>query len=273
MFYIAVFDGRKGETYIFKADSFNRSARVPSLQSREFSLLPLLSFTRMQLLIPLLFASMALAVPTRSCDVSSAMVDVPANSALPPPTHQVSFLALGVGTQNYTCTSAGNYTTAGALAELFDISCLYGTEYLSKLPSAALQLWEKVPVSTNALTAIKSLPLPRPAASSILGQHYFVTNPVTGSGISPKWDFTSAAFAGNSDAFVIAARAAGVPAPTGSSDVDWLLLTNVKGSLADEVYRTDTRSGQPPASCTPGSAPITVKYTALYWFTGGSVKE
>ncbi|KAF5367514.1 hypothetical protein D9758_003768 [Tetrapyrgos nigripes] len=223
----------------------------------------------MQLLIPLLFTSMALAVPTRrSCDVSSAVVDVPANSALTPPTHQVSFLALGVGTQNYTCTSAGSYTTAGAVAEVFDVSCLYGTETLSELPSAALQCWEQLPASADASTAIQCLPS---AASSILGQHYFVTNPVTGSGISPKWDFTSAAFAGNSDAFVIAARAAGITAPTGSSDVDWLFLTNVKGSLANEIYRTDTRGGQPPASCTPGSAPITVKYTALYLTLGGGI--
>ncbi|KAF5367747.1 hypothetical protein D9758_009867 [Tetrapyrgos nigripes] len=227
----------------------------------------------MQLFVPLLFASMALAAPTRSCDLSYAVVDVPANSALTPPTHPVSFLALGVGTQNYTCTSAGSFTTAGAVAELFDVSCLYGTKFLSELPSAALRLWEKVPVYTDAVTAIESLPLPGPAASSILGQHYFVINPVTGSGISPKWDFTSGAFAGNPDAFMVGARAAGIPAPTGPSDIDWLLLTNIEGLLADEVYRTDTRSGQPPASCAPGSEPITVKYTALYWLTGGSIKK
>lgn len=88
---------------------------------------------------------------------------------------------------------------------------------------------------------------------------------MTGAGI-PKFDFTTSGVnAGNVDAFVLTKKAFGAPAPTGMQDVDWLSLTNIgAGKLADEVYRTDTREGQPPASCTPGSEPITVKYAAKY---------
>jgi hypothetical protein len=86
------------------------------------------------------------------------------------------------------------------------------------------------------------------------GQHYFVPNP-SGQGLSPVWDFTSTGRnSGKKNAYVLAARAGGAPAPTGAQDVDWLVLSSVSGGLAKEVYRTDTREGQPPASVSPFSA-------------------
>jgi hypothetical protein len=92
--------------------------------------------------------------------------------------------------------------------------------------------------------------------SIILGQHYFVTNPITGVGISPKWDFTSSGqTAGNPNAFVIAAKVASIPAPTGPNDVAWLSLDSVQGELATQVFRTDTRGGQPPASVSTSQYP------------------
>ncbi|ESK90731.1 malate dehydrogenase [Moniliophthora roreri MCA 2997] len=189
---------------------------------------------------PLVTSLLALAVTSvsatvRTCDVSSVKVSA---GSLPAQKAPTKYIAFGFGTQNYTCGADGKYASAGAVAELLDISCGYK-------PGAFV-------------------PAIRP-----LGQHYFVTNPTTGTGISPKWDMTSAL--ANPNAFIIGARSAGIPAPTGSSDVDWLYLTNVQGELATEVYRTNTRGGQPPASCTPGSQPITVWYSAMYWFTGGSL--
>jgi hypothetical protein len=80
-----------------------------------------------------------------------------------------------------------------------------------------------------------------------MGQHYFVTSP-SGTGLSPVWDFRAASAQGNPNAFVLGAKVGDLPAPTGSSDVDWLQLKNVSGSLATSVYRVDTRGGQPPAS-------------------------
>ena len=83
----------------------------------------------------------------------------------------------------------------------------------------------------------------------VLGQHYFVTNPVTGAGLSPKWDFTSASEAGHADAFVVGAKTGDVPAPASpATNVDWLSLSNAQGALAQQIFRLQTHGGQPPAS-------------------------
>ena len=83
----------------------------------------------------------------------------------------------------------------------------------------------------------------------VLGQHYFITNPVTGSGLSAKWDFTSASEAGRAGAFVVGAKSGDVPAPADpGTDVDWLSLAAAQGALAQQVFRVETRGGQPPAS-------------------------
>ncbi|KDR80228.1 hypothetical protein GALMADRAFT_153889 [Galerina marginata CBS 339.88] len=192
------------------------------------------------------------------------------------PTDALSWVGLAIGTQNYTCSSAGTYTNVGALAELFDVSCLVQTSIFPALQDIAIAAWEAAPPTVTAAEVIKSLHgLTTPA---ILGQHYYVVNPVSGIGINPKWDFTSqGSLAGNKEAFVVAAKVNGASAPTGSKDIDWVQLGALAGApalageLAKEVYRTDTRLGQPPASCTAGSAEIVVKYAAKYYGFGGSV--
>ncbi|KAF5389593.1 hypothetical protein D9757_004185 [Collybiopsis confluens] len=205
---------------------------------------------------------------SKRCNLSTASMDIPSGVALPVPTYKPTFLGLGVGTQNYTCTSAGTYTSAGALAELYDVSCMYGSPAFEDLPAFTYSFWNHTPASVSPSELISLGDIFD--SSMVLGQHYFVTNPITGSGISPKWDFTSRTFPGNPEAFVVGSKLADVPAPTGKLDVDWLKFSNATGDLANEVYRVDTRGGQPPASCVPGSAGIYVKYVALYWFMGGS---
>jgi hypothetical protein len=69
-----------------------------------------------------------------------------------------------------------------------------------------------------------------------------------GTGISPVWNFASAALAGHADAFVLAAKVGDVPAPTGPPDVDWLSLNRVDGNLAKQVFRVATVGGLPPSS-------------------------
>ncbi|KAL0061862.1 hypothetical protein AAF712_011304 [Marasmius tenuissimus] len=177
----------------------------------------------------------------RACDVSN--VKIPAGS-LPAQTAPTTHIAFGRGTQNYTCSSAGTYATAGAVANLFDASCNH-PKTASDSPSGS-------------------------GYGQLIGQHYFITNPVNASaGISPKWDFTS--FYNNPKAFVVGQRAANISAPSNPTvNVDWLKLTAIQGTFASEIYRTHTSGGQPPSSCTPGSGPITVPYSSYYWFTGGS---
>ena len=73
-----------------------------------------------------------------------------------------------------------------------------------------------------------------PMTTSFMGSHVFITSP-SGTGISPVWDFRAGAAKRNPDAFVLAAKTADVPAPTGPRDVDWLQLKSASGSLATQV--------------------------------------
>ena len=85
--------------------------------------------------------------------------------------------------------------------------------------------------------------------STVLGQHYFINNPSGAAGVVPKWDFTSASLKGNANAFVIGARTGDIPAPTNPTvNIDWLSLQNSTGDLATQVFRVETRGGQPPTS-------------------------
>ncbi|KDR80769.1 hypothetical protein GALMADRAFT_91393 [Galerina marginata CBS 339.88] len=200
-----------------------------------------------------------------TCSVSSAKLVLPAGqTALTAPTDPTSFVLLGVGYQNYTCSAAGAYASAGAVADLFDLSCLSKiAPIFNNIQDAAFAAWKVAPPSFKIGPSTMGYPL--------LGNHFFQPSP-SGTGLSPVWDFRAGASKGNPDAFVLAARVANLPAPSGPTDVDWLQLKSVSGSLATQVYRTDTRGGVPPASCTPGSAPISLKYVSKYWLFGGSVK-
>lgn len=161
------------------------------------------------------------------------------------------FVGLGVGVQNYTCGAAGTFTSAGAIAQLFDVSCLVNTGLFSALPNMAYA------AATSAIAKqLRGGPFK-------LGDHYFITN--AAGGISPTFDFTASQK--NSTAFVTAAKKGAIPSPAGPSNIDWLMLSSVDGSLSQQVFRVDTKAGQPAASCTQGDT-TSVPYTAMYWFYG-----
>ncbi len=144
---------------------------------------------------------------------------------------------------------------------MFDISCIDKTPAFATVQTTAFKAWSATPARLSATTVGSKV-----GAPNLLGvcshplrlilvlidskqYHYFVTSP-SGTGISPKWDFTSTGkFAGNSSAFVLGAKTGDLPAPTDSAtNVDWLMLNNVEGSLASKVFRIDTVNGQPPTS-------------------------
>ncbi|KAK7044392.1 malate dehydrogenase [Favolaschia claudopus] len=229
-------------------------------------------------LIPLLLSVVSASVVEKRvaekragrCDISGAkLTGLPNNQTLlVSPSHAPSYIAVAIGTQNYTCAGTGTYTNVGAVAQLFDASCLYGMPEFSSLQQLAYTVWKYAPPTANVQQVIQYL---QPFhASFVLGQHFFVTSP-SGTGISPRWDFTSAALAGHPDAYVIAAKVGDIPPPTGPPDIDWLSLTDVEGNLATKVFRVNTVGGSPPASCVPGSPPIAVKYASMYWLYGSSV--
>jgi hypothetical protein len=76
-----------------------------------------------------------------------------------------------------------------------------------------------------------------------LGVHDFVKYNGT---LTPTFDFTSSQ--GDPNAIFFGKKIEDVPSPDGSDNVDWLVLQNVLGKLANTVYRVNTVKGQPPAT-------------------------
>ncbi|CAE7139380.1 unnamed protein product [Rhizoctonia solani] len=184
---------------------------------------------------------------TYGCDVSSAKLGLPSSPDISIPSGvKPKNIVLGVGTQNYTCSSAGTYASAGAVATLVDLSCAYtGDRQLFN----DVQIW-----------AYKLFPdwqeVSKPY-TYVIGKHYFVSQ---NGAIAPKFDFTQ-----TGNGYTVTKKIGGIASPDGSSNVDWLELQNTSGSLAKYVFRVNTQGGQPPASCKAGQT-VTVPYTAKYWF-------
>lgn len=206
-------------------------------------------------------ASVALAI---SCDVHPNKLPTLPAGVVPPTTDGPHFIGVALGVQNYTCAATGTFTyvvrqithniiltsdansSVGAVAQLFDASCIAPSS-ITKATDQAFATWVSAPAGDSALNVGRRVPLLRRA--TVLGQHFFITNPITGSGLSPKWDFTSASLLGHPDAFAVGARTGGAPAPKNPAlNVDWLSLAAVQGDLADEIFRVETRGGQPPTS-------------------------
>jgi len=207
------------------------------------------------------------------CSLADAKPDLPANQTqLVQPSGAPKYVALGVGVQNYTCGAAGTYSLFGALADLYDVSCIVDTPLYKSAPQLVYDIWVEGPIDTAAalIEAWGSAP-------PVLGQHYYVPTPnATTTSYSPKWDFTSSgANKGNPEAYVIGKKVGDILSPLGNSTnggaIDWLSISGIEGKLASQILRIDTVGGIQPASCTPGSPQLSVKYTAAYWFYGSSL--
>lgn len=174
--------------------------------------------------------------PTPSCDLSG--LSQPQHTLAPPSADlQLVMVALGQGTQNYTC---GTNLTAppsaiGAVAQLYDASCAMASD-----PSA----------STKALGTIEE------SAKSI-GAHFFVDT------TTPDFDIVGL---GNTQAKKVEECLAPQPA----ADVRWLRLeAQVAGttSKVKQIYRLNTVGGLAPSTC-EGKAVgdvVAVEYQAQYW--------
>lgn len=133
----------------------------------------------------------------------------------------------------------GARRSSGAVASLYDISCLASSPLFPHIQDIAFALDAAGPAAAQVLAAVLG------ATCLKLGDHFFVTSP-SGTGISPRFDFTKSLH--DSNEFVLAARAGGAPAPDTKEDVDWLELSNVQGALAKFVFRVQTKGGQPATS-------------------------
>ncbi|RKU44896.1 hypothetical protein DL546_001114 [Coniochaeta pulveracea] len=210
------------------------------------------------------------AVPV--CDLSKASMPA-APSALPPPTAGLvlKHVALGRGTQNYTCdtTNATAVPVAvGALATLFNASCVASSypDLLNLLPKVAMQFNLTAAGQEKIRTMV-------PGNMAISGEHFF-TNPTT-----PFFDLNQGNIPLGS---APCAKNNSSPAPAdapkgqgGEAAVPWLKLLTKVGATGDlqEVYRVETAGGSAPATCKGLPAAFNVQYSAQYWFYESSPKK
>ena len=187
-------------------------------------------------------------------------------------------IAVGRGTQNYTCDTSNPSLppkAAGAVAIMYNASCLAAVNpfMLSLVPAAAVAV--PTPGKGRALF---------PAQSMMSGHHYFsdLTTPT----FNLHTERANYGITFNKKVANVTAPASNpgdVPnkGPDGSKPVPWLKLQtqtpNGNVQAADnlggvkEVYRVNTAGGAPPATCVGMKATFEVQYAAEYWFFGGSL--
>ncbi|KAK4987840.1 hypothetical protein LTR66_007483 [Elasticomyces elasticus] len=173
----------------------------------------------------------------------------------------LSHVAIGRGTQNYTCDLSNDTAVpvaAGAVASLFNVSCLAAANspLLSILPVIALNL--PVPTSDDVDAA---------ANTDLSGHHYFLD------ATTPFFNMDTAEHSYGMGAFKKASSSA---APSdamkgqygqGYGAVAWLKLAakDTTGQVFQEVYRLNTAGGSPPSSCSGMPSKFEVEYAAQYW--------
>ncbi|KAI1183810.1 hypothetical protein F5B17DRAFT_434244 [Nemania serpens] len=200
------------------------------------------------------------------CDVSKAHMPTLSASPLPVPLAGlvVKHVAIGRGTQNYTCDTS-NATAVpvanGAVATLFNASCVASTypDILHMLPRLALSF--DLPASLAASTSSSSAKL-GPTDLLVSGRHFF-TNVTT-----PFFNLDTDRYR-IGEAPCSKLNASGPPADApkgrkGENAVPWLRLAANPGATGgiQEVYRVETAGGSAPATCAGQPAAFQVQYAA-----------
>lgn len=171
-------------------------------------------------------------------------------------------VAVGRGTQNYTCDTTNSTAVpaaVGAVASLFNVTCM-SADYpllLSKVPDIALEL----PVPSTKIKA-------SPAYQDLSGHHYFTDSK------TPYFNLDTSLNTFGQGAF---SKLNQTPAPAdamkgqygvGHGAVAWLKLQakSADDCVFTEVYRVNTAGGSPPDTCEGMPAAFEVQYSAEYWF-------
>lgn len=182
-------------------------------------------------------------------------------------------VAIGRGTQNYTCdlsNSTAVPSAVGAVATLFNATCIAATypDLLAMLPRVALAF------NLSASSAYQSNLVPAstgdrlaPGNYMISGHHYFQNSTTPFFNLdTTTWQLGEAPCAKNATVNAPTGAAVG---QQGEAAVAWLRLVAREGATGriQEVYRVETAGGSPPATCTGMSAAFEVQYSAQYvWF-------
>ncbi|KAL8804882.1 MAG: hypothetical protein Q9182_002284 [Xanthomendoza sp. 2 TL-2023] len=210
-----------------------------------------------------------------TCNVASP--SMPTIPDLPPvtPGLQLYHVAIGRGTQNYTCNPSDPSAipvAAGANATLYNTTCMscLAPSALAKIPASALLI--PTPKGDSQLF---------PAQAFVSGQHYFT-------GSAPTFNLHTAT---HNYGIQFASVLAKVPVPEkmqtgqmgqdGSKPVPWLKLAAANSlpsreqevldsdsSPVKEVFRVNTAGGSPPKTCDGMGKTFEVEYAAEYWFWG-----
>lgn len=181
-------------------------------------------------------------------------ITCPAPSGFPSPSEglKVKHVAIGRGTQNYTCetnNADAEPVAAGALAHLFNASCVAALypDLLDRIPAMALRF------NISDAEQLGASPL-KPT-----GIHYFTESKTPyfniGDGQGEAWCAKDSESAAPSTAAV------------GQKDekaVAWLKLDANKNSTGSikEVYRVTTAGGSPPATCEGMPEKFEVEYAS-----------
>lgn len=271
----------------------------------------------MILLFLFLLAHLALATPVpnahsearspsrHSPDLSCLTLPTNPSAATPlpaPAAHlKLKHVALGVGTQNYTCAVPGSSTakpsSAGALASLYDIGPFLasplGRTFKNALPPLALAMYGALSADEQN-TAWRALVAQMPGAArqasssssssdamlstAAFGEHFFAD---VETALTPTWDLLPNANMYPDEPSQImwqGKKEASADAPAdackglqGEGAVPWLYLSKAASSdpEIEEVFRVVTAGGMQPDTCEGvEGTEIEVKYAAEYWFYG-----
>lgn len=235
--------------------------------------------------IPLVFALLLFALSAQSSPIrsqsrgSSVALSASYNnlklpsSTLPPPGPDLvlRYVALGVGTQNYTCSSPSASSTPvsiGARANLYDISRLNNDPLASeKLPYLPAQALYANMVGSWLLTAY----LHAMGFDNQLGVHFFNETEVPYFSLPKAVPVPLVAFHGKKNG-TMTAPVNSCRGTKGEGAVAWLQLIDLGDStpLGDlkATYRVETAGGNPPTTCQGQPANIEVPYAAEYWIFG-----
>ncbi|KAK4241117.1 protein CASP [Achaetomium macrosporum] len=196
------------------------------------------------------------AVPV--CDLSHLPLPAAA-SGLPSPSPGLTLkhIAIGRGTQNYTCNT-NNPSEApravGAVATLYNASCIVATnaDLATTLALASMHFQVSQSEATQKLA---------PSNLAVSGRHFFTGDgtPFFNLDVSAAWKLGE----------IPCAKNGSMPAPadapkglTGETAVPWLKLNAKQGATGglQEVYRVQTVGGSAPATCEGMPASFEVQY-------------
>ena len=174
---------------------------------------------------------------------------------------KLKVVVIGYGTQNYTCKDTYSPSPAGngAVADLYDVSCIASSDTIGQLPQSILH--------NPSVIHKKKL--------QQIGSHYFYPDSTT-----PVFKV----YGGKKKGLFVGQRVDGVAAPTNADAglppnafgaVDWLKLGIKEGIKTPKgkpfkskgykvVYRVETAGGKAPPTCEGKPAHFTIPYAALY---------